>query len=233
MHFCTLWYINFSWTKQYKANVPIKVNWISLTTGSKEPTNWTFVIRQLTSASIWREAGQKVHDHLQISQSYAASVCQRDWNWTNHQCENEIEEIIIWYQIRNCQSTETLKSNFAFFRSNPSLYRWLFLMYGKGERFLQTSMWTWTMKRFVRCSEAVPAGQGPQVQGSELRRTACALLLRRSLGTVTSARTWSSGCVFPSRCKKVSLSDDSFYFAFILVIICFFTQFHAGHFLSD
>lgn len=55
------------------------------------------------------------------------------------------------------------------------------------------------MKQFVRCSEAVAMGQEVQVQGLEVRRMACALLLRESQVIVTSALTWSTGFAFQNR----------------------------------
>lgn len=59
-----------------------------LAAGSAEPTGRA-VGRQHVSASVRGEAGQKVHDHLPLTQANAAGLHQRERDRPRHQCKRQ------------------------------------------------------------------------------------------------------------------------------------------------
>lgn len=222
------------------------------TTGSEEPEEWTFISWKRSCASVWRETGQKVYDHLPITQLHAAGLHQWEWNWTSHKREdvNDFSFTLWAIFFQTCLKMDCLKMNLwevdtngiktfwfqyhfyihssrkrnskyslkymldtlqterdwlswiCFSRLNPSLCRWLWWISEKGEKCLQTSMWTWTTRQCVRCSVAAVMGLECSGQGLEVKKMACVLPLRRSQETVTSAWTWITGFTFPNRYKE-------------------------------
>lgn len=116
-------------------------------------------------------------------------------------------------------------------RLNPSLWRLLCWTHGKGERYLRISTWTSTMRLCVRCSAAAVTGRAAQGLEPEARRTASALLLRRSQETATLAQIWSSGFAFPNRYTTPTVA----------LLLCTWTRMtliehnsvQTGHLLSD
>lgn len=163
---------------------------------------------------------------MPITHSHAAGLHQWEWNWTNHKCEEQkqmlrtlltfamicvsmsvmgliykammiIDTQEVRLELRNGEWLSWICST----RLNRSSCHWLCSMYEKGERCRQTFTWTSTMRQCVRCSASPVMAQPVLVLGLglEVRRMACALRLRGSQETVTSAWTWMTGYVFPNR----------------------------------
>lgn len=170
----------------------------SMATGSTEPTGRAFG-RQHVGASVWGEAGQKVYDHLPLTQAHAAGLHQRERDWPRHQRKQREKTSNVATRlltVHDCKVRRLTEPNLSH-RSSRSSCRCLCWTCEKAGRCRPTSMWTWTMRKCARCCAAPLTEQAPRDR--VWWRTAWVLPPRGSQETVTSAWTWTVGYVSPNR----------------------------------